>query len=575
MRRLLLALFLVFALAGLALAVAFLLVVSPSRTRLSSATVLKWRLGGELAEQTPGGGFVLPGYEPEPTYADAFLALRQARKDSSLRGLALYIDQPRFGFARAEELRRLLSGVRAAGKFVECYLETAGEGTNGTLSYFLASACSGIHLSPVGEVNLLGLYAPGLFLRSALDKLHIEPQFSAQGAYKSAIETYTRSDYSAPAEEAISAVLDREFEVLVAGIAEARGLSPERVRELVDQAPHSAEDAKRLGLVDGLAYADEFDQLLENKLGEEPRFVSLEDYPSERPAWSPGHIAVLFATGTIVRGKSGMAGLSGEILLGSEDFTALLQRVADDDDIDAVVLRVDSPGGSAIASDLILREVERLAKKKPLVASMGDVAASGGYYIVAKAPTIVAERSTLTGSIGVFSGKLVTGSFQQDLLGITHDPQKRGANADLYSALKPFTPEQAEKFRASTASIYSRFKGHVAAGRRLSPDAVEAVAQGRVWAGADAARRGLVDQLGGLGLAVELAAKAASIDPERAQLDFYPEPPSLLDWLQAHNPWTAIRLPAPFADATTALDAQPGPRLLLPRELSTLARPFE
>jgi protease IV len=542
---------------------------SPAR-----AEVLEWRLDGALPERAAAPARFFPGTDDEMTLAEAYTGLVLARSDDRVKGLAITFGDPAFGLARAEEVRRQLAQLRAAGKFVDCYMETAGEGSNGTLAYYLATACDTIRLSPVGELNLLGLYAPGLFLRGALDKLRIDPDFKSRGAYKSAVETYTRADFSPAAEEAASVLLDRAFEVLVNGIAQGRKLEPARVRELIDQAPLSAAEALEAGLIDGLAYPDEFESHLTERLGHEPSRATLNDYAAGKQLGSGEQIAVLFASGTILRGSSGSAPFSGEELLGAEDLAQQLDRLREDDDVAAVVLRVDSPGGSAIASELILRAVDRLAAAKPLVASMGDVAASGGYYIVSKAPTVLAERSTLTGSIGVFMGKLVTRRLQEELLGVTYDPQKRGANADIYSSLSVLSAEQSAKITTSMDRTYETFLSHVAQGRELERDAVDAVAQGRVWSGGDALERKLVDELGGLDRALELAAEKAGLAGEKPRVVFLPEPPSFFDWVAQHTS-VRVELPSPVEEAVRLLEQEPGgARLLLPPELSALASPF-
>ncbi len=247
-------------------------------------------------------------------------------------------------------------------------------------------------------------------------------------------------------------------------------------------------------------------------------------------------MAILFAQGAIVRGGGGSDPFASENVLGSADMARELRDLADDDSVVAVVLRIDSPGGSALASDLILREVEQLREKKPVVVSMSDVAASGGYYIAAPADEIIASGNTITGSIGVFAGKLATGRFQEELLGVTHDPLQRGASADLYSTLKPFDERQTAQLRQRVDEIYGRFLDHVAAGRKLSRSAVEAVAAGRVWTGADALAVGLVDELGGLDRAVALAREAAKLpETEKLPVVFLPKAPSFLELFSSHG----------------------------------------
>jgi protease-4 len=284
-------------------------------------------------------------------------------------------------------------------------------------------------------------------------------------------------------------------------------------------------------------------------------------------------VAVVFAQGTILRGSGGVQPWTEEIFLGSADFGELLRELGEDDGLEAVVLRVDSPGGSAVASDLMHRRVELLRQKKPLVVSMSDVAASGGYYLAAKASRIVAEPGTLTGSIGVITGKFATGRFEEELLGATHDPIARGANAGIYSTLRPFDDADRARVAARVADIYDRFLAIVGEGRSLSRQEVARVAEGRVWTGEDAAPLGLVDRLGGLDVAVEEARKLAGLGAAEGVLRFYPRQQSLWEWLGGTRP------PAFFGGSLARLVAlartprAPG-ALELPAGFLQLARPF-
>ncbi|MGH9360872.1 MAG: S49 family peptidase, partial [Thermoanaerobaculia bacterium] len=474
------AVFLVLVVVAVAAAAAGIL-LSQGKRPLGGPTVLVWRLDRTVLEQAPTSGFPFAASATLDSMAELYPALRAAREDGRVKGLAVYIQDADFGLAKAQEFRRQITALRQAGKFVECYLETAGEGSNGTLAYYLATACERIHLAPAGDLNLLGLFADSIFLRGALEKLKVDPAFSYVGRYKSAVEAFTQAEHSPAAEEAMNAVLDSFYRQLVAGIAAARRFPEAEVRRLIDEAPYDAPAALRRKLVDALAYPDQFRDRIEERAGGEPRLVRLQDYRGGGRPFAAKTVAVVFALGTIVRGKGGMEPWTQEVFLGSESLAEILSDLAEDDGIHAVVLRVDSPGGSALASDLILRQVELLAREKPVVVSMSDVAASGGYYIAAKAHKIVAEPATLTGSIGVYGGKFVTRRLQEEHLGVTHDTLKRGANADIYTSLAPFTAAQQARVDGLMRRVYDTFVGHVARGRKLSPRDVEAVAQGRVW----------------------------------------------------------------------------------------------
>jgi protease-4 len=358
---------------------------------------------------------------------------------------------------------------------------------------------------------------------------------------------------------------------IVTAIAEARDLERDRVVELIDGAPYTAQEALDLGLVDALEYPDQFADYIDERT-DGATLVNLTDYGAGG-AWNSGpQVAVVFAQGVIRRGYGGVEPWTGEISIGSRDFGRLLRELGDDESVSAVVLRIDSPGGSALASDLILREAELLGEKKPLIISMSDVAASGGYYIATKARHIVAEEATLTGSIGVYGGKLVTREFEKELLGISHDPLQRGANADIYSSLAPFSPEQSARLQTLMRRVYDDFVGHVARGRGMTPEAVEEVAQGRVWTGRRASEIGLVDQIGGLDLALSLARQEAGIEADAdIQLDFYPRPPELLDYLLGRaQPFLPLRVP----EVIRLFEEDHFRLLQLPPGVADLANPF-
>jgi protease-4 len=505
------------------------------RVRLAGDIVLKLRLAEPLLDYAPEPDVPFLDRPAGNSLVDLYLALRAARTDPRIKGLAVYIQHAAFGLAQAEELHRQIRAVADSGKVVECYLETAGEGSNGTLAYFVATACPSISLAPAGELNIVGLFLDSSFLRGALDKLKIEPEFEHVGAYKSAAESYTDYQHSSTSREALSSLLDDLFERVVSDLATSREMTESRVRKLIDGAPYSAKAALALGLVDRLVYPDQFEEGWQASLGEDWQWIDIEDYAVPHKTLGKTKIALAFAQGTIVRGSGGVDLWSQNRYLGSDGFGGVLENLIEDDSIEAVILRIDSPGGSAQASDLLLRQVERLAAVKPVVVSMSNLAASGGYYIASKAQHIVAETTTLTGSIGVVAGRLLTGRFQQELLGISHDTLKRGANADFFSSLEAFDPAQRERFVGMMTEVYDTFVGHVAEGRGMDREAVEAVAQGRVWSGRSALDNGLVDQIGGFDVAWESAAEAAGLEVEDTRLVIYPRPPTLFEFLSGER----------------------------------------
>ena len=571
MRRLLLALAALLSLAVLATLLGIYLADDlPEIT--GGPRILTWHLDQPVIDYMPRPGWPLPPAASDTSLIDIFAALSSARTDDAVDGVAVYVHNARFGLAKAQQMRRLLDEISANGKPVDCYLETAGEGTNGTLAYYLASVCDTVHLAPAGDLNLLGLLADRLYLRGTLDKLKIEPDFLAVGRYKSAVESYTQTESSEAAEEALGALLDDYYDTIVEAIAAARGVDAAEVASLIDRAPFTSDEALELGLVDAVSYPDQFESSIEARLGTEPTYEGLASYLESHRGGGGRRVAVVFAQGVIRRGASGIDPWTADVFLGSRDLGEILEELREDDRIAAVVLRIDSPGGSALASDLILRQVELLADAKPLVVSMSDVAASGGYYIATKARHIVAEEATITGSIGVYGGKLVTRRFEQEILGFSHDPMKRGENADIYSSLEPFSPEQTERLATLMDEVYDRFVTHVSNGREISPVAVEEVAQGRVWSGRRAVDIGLVDELGGFEQAFDAVRESLGLDDDaRLSLRLYPQPPGLLDYLLGRaRPFLPLRFLAPLE----RLDEDHFGLLELPPNLARLANPF-
>ena len=499
---------------------------------LGGPRVLVWTINAPLLDYSEAPDLQLFRRQSPQGLARVYRLLDSAAADENVAGVVLNIQEARLGFAKAQEVGTLLQAIKDSGKFVDCYLESAGVGNSGTVAYLLATACQSITLPPLGEVNLVGLFADSTFLKGTLDKLKIEPQMGHVGEYKSAAETFVETQHSDAAEEALGAVLDDLYGQLVDAVSVSRGLSVETVRSLIDQAPLSPQVALDEGLIDEIAYPDTFEDRIKEKAGEDSRMVPLADYAPAGDPFSSRKIAVVFAQGTIVRGTSGTDPWSQQRYIGADTMREIFRELREDDDVEAVILRINSPGGSPIASDLILRELELLRDEKPVIVSMSDVAASGGYYIAAKANRIVADPATVTGSIGVVGGKLATGRFQEDLLGITHDEIKRGANADFFSSVRPWDERQVAQFQDLMQRTYDVFVDQVASGRDMTREEVHEVARGRIWSGERARELGLVDELGGLKRAVAVARETAGIGPEEAvYLDFYPRPPSLFEAL--------------------------------------------
>jgi protease IV len=451
-------------------------------------------------------------------------ALHDAAADDRVAGLIARVGG-RMPLARAQELRAAVAEF-AAAKPAVAYAETFGEGDPGTIAYLLATGFSEIWLQPSGDLGLTGIAAEATFLRGVLDRAGLEPQFGQRHEYKNAVDRITRHGYTDAFREASSRLVASAFEQVVAGIAGARGLSPERVRELVERAPLSAAEAAGAGLVDHVGYRDE----VYAAHGKDAELLFLSRYArTAAPRKLAGRIkarhapvvAVVTVAGAIQQGRSRRS-LLGGTGAGSDTVAAALRSAGRSDDVRAVLLRVDSPGGSYVASDVIWREVGQLrAAGKPVVASMGDVAGSGGYFVAMGADAIVAQPGTLTGSIGVFSGKVVTTGLLERL-GVGTDAVVEGRNARMFSPRVGFDDEQWRRLEEWLDRIYADFVAKVAQARGMTTERVHELARGRVWTGADAYERGLVDELGGLRRAAAVVRARAGL-PADAELRRWPQ----------------------------------------------------
>ncbi|TRW81721.1 signal peptide peptidase SppA [Mycolicibacterium sp. 018/SC-01/001] len=399
----------------------------------------------------------------------------------------------------------------------------------GTLSYYLASAFGEVWMQPSGTVGLVGFATSALFLRDALDKLGVEAQFTARGEYKSAANTFTQDSYTEAHREADTALINSLRAQVWEAVAASRGVDPSALDDLADRAPLLRDDAVTAKLVDRIGFRDEAYTRIAEMAGARvehsdaaPRLYLSRYARTNRPSMPapplPGRsrrgIAVVTLAGPIVSGKGRPVSPLGGASAGGDTIAAALRQAGADDDVAAVVLRVDSPGGSVTGSETIWREVVRLRERgKPVVASMGAAAASGGYYVSMAADAIVANAATITGSIGVVTGKLVARELK-DRLGVGSDTVRTNANADAWSVNAPFTDEQQAHVDAEADLFYTDFVQRVADGRGMTPEAVNEVARGRVWTGADALERGLVDELGGLRTAITRAKALAGIDED-------------------------------------------------------------
>ncbi len=467
----------------------------------------------------------------QPTVADILAGLRLASGDDRVKAVVAKVGGRPIGLGVVQELREAISRLRAAGKTAIAWAETFGEFSPGNVPYYLATAFETIYLQPSGDVGLTGLASERLFLRGALDKLGVRMEVGARHEYKSAAEQLTERGFSGPAREAAQRLAESVTAQLAAAIAARGGVSRDKAVELINDGPYLAESALQAGLVDALGYRDEVYSAVRKRvraeqepillyLGRYQRYRELVNRARQLAAARPPVIALINATGAIRLGRSGRSPLTGTAM-GSDSITAGLRTATADPHVRAIVLRVNSPGGSYVASDAIWREVVRARNAgKPVVVSMSDVAASGGYFISMAADAIVAQPGTITGSIGVISGKPVL-SEMLGKAGVTTDSVVLGKHAGMFSTSHSFTSDEWQIVDRWLDHIYADFTGKVAAGRGLTAQRVHELARGRVWTGADAHESGLVDELGGLYEAAKLARSRAGL-PEAAPLVPYP-----------------------------------------------------
>ena len=484
--------------------------------------------------------------------------LRRAGRDPRVRGLVAKLGGPRsvLSPARAQELRAAVSGFRAEGKLTVAWAETFGEPDKGTVPYYLATAFDEVWLQPSGGVGLTGVAAELPFLRGALDKAGVAVEVSQRHEYKNAADMFTQQGLTPAHREATERLVESLMEQLVGGIAADRGLEIAGVRALFDRAPLFATEALEAGLVDRLGYRDEVYDAVRERAGAEAVLQYVGRYrrsggsglaEASRRVTSGRReaLALVPVTGPIHLGKSRRQPL-GRQSAGADTVAAALRSAAKAPEVKAVVLRVASPGGSYVASDAIWRQVALTRQAgTPVVVSMGDVAASGGYFVSMGADVIVAEPATITGSIGVLAGKPVVADLL-DRLGITHDRVAGARHGLMLSPLQRFTDEEWERLNAWLDLIYDDFVAKVAEGRGLPADGVHDIARGRVWTGADAQERGLVDELGGLATAVEVAKERAGL-PASAEPDLLVHP---------RRPLVARLRPALSSEDVAAADGQ-------------------
>ncbi|MFO1045773.1 MAG: signal peptide peptidase SppA [Planctomycetaceae bacterium] len=533
------------------------------------------------------------------TLANALQRMDKASRDDDLEGVILHINGPSIGWAKLNELRTGIQKMRQKGRKVYAWMESGS-----TKDYLLATACDEIILPESGMLMMPGLRAEVSFYKNLFDMLSIQPQMLRVGEFKSAAEPYSRSEMSPAFREEMEAILDDYYRQIVEMIAQSRKLTPDQVKGVIDTGLHSATDAKKLGLIDRVGYEDSITEIIKgDRKDAEVKFAKgygkkkldtdfsgitgmakmmnlmMGVEPAPRKS-SAAKIAIINAVGPIVSGNSS-ADFLGDESMGSTTIIKAIRQARDDSTVKAIVLRVDSPGGSALASDLMWHELETLEGKKPFVVSMGDVAASGGYYISMGADRIFAEPGTLTGSIGVVGGKLAFEKFYEKI-GITTSVVHRGKNSGVLSMTTPFSDAERETMQKMLNDIYAQFTTKAAAGRKMEVEKLEKMARGRVYTGAQALKLGLVDELGTLADAIAFAKKSAGLDPDQKleRLDlpkpispfeqlFGPVDPGAASMNSGASAWMK-RLPPEVIDTLKGLDVYE----LLARERVLTVMPY-
>ncbi|HET7114391.1 MAG TPA: signal peptide peptidase SppA [Pyrinomonadaceae bacterium] len=480
-------------------------------------SVLVLRVAGALPDYSPDDPFKKYFGGPDQSLTGLVMQFKKAKVDRRIKAILLDVNMSGVGWGKAEEIRDAIADFRSSGKPVYAYIEF---GLN--KEYYIATAADKIIVPPPGELFINGLAADVMFFRGSLDKLGIYPDIYQIGKYKSAGDMFTQKQMTEAHRQYVNELLDDLYGRYINTIAQARHKTPDEVKALIDNAPYDADEAKKQGLIDEAMYRDEVETMLKKQLGQkesEPlvavRNAEYRDVAPESLGLNKGErIAVIYASGEIGSGSS-QSSPSGDQSIGSDTLAKALNDAAADKTIKAIVLRVDSPGGSGLASDIIWRAVEAANQKKPVVVSMSDVAASGGYYISASASKIIAQPSTITGSIGVVAGKPVMRGFY-DWLGISNEYVLRGKTAGMFRETEKFSDEERVKFEDWIKNTYyGDFVPKVAKGRGKDAQYIDSVAQGRVWTGQQAKDRSLVDEFGGLDRAIDVAKQLAKIPAEK------------------------------------------------------------
>ncbi len=557
-----------------------------AKREVPATTVLTLDFADGVIEDRPENPFSRASVRDAIVVRDSLDALDAAARDPRVKGLVARVGRGALGIARIQELRDAVRSFAGQGKFTIAFAETFGEGGDGTQHYYLASAFDQIWMQPSGDLDLTGILLESPFLREILDKAGIEPELDQREEFKGAMNTFTDKRLPEPQRQNLQRLVDSWLGQIVKGVAETRDLDAAQVRTLIDQGPYMAEGALKAGLVDRLAYWDQLREKVLADAGEAAEFLSLARYDRGREVKEPEEgpvVALVYGLGPVQLAESENDPAFGRAIMGADTVAQALSDALDDDEVEAIVFRVDSPGGSYVASDVIWRQMQRARDEgKPVIVSMGGLAASGGYFVAAPAHKIVAQPGTVTGSIGVVAGKMVLSGLW-DKVGVAWDGVQAGRNAGIWSTNRAFSAADRQLLDKRLDATYGDFKTKVADGRGMSSEAVQKVAKGQVWTGEDALALGLVDELGGLRRAVALAAESADAAPEQVRLKRFPKTRDPFQVLIEDTLGSAldgpgmrslirgfsylVRALAPITEAAEEISADPRTRTLLAPKL--------
>jgi protease-4 len=514
--------------------VIMIVAVIGAKGKVPEKTILEANFEQGLPEDIPDNATAKFIMSEQPTVRDVVDALDRGADDDRVVGLVARIGAAPLGMAKVQEIREAVQRFRDHKKFAIAYAETFGEFGPGNGAYYLSTAFDQIYLQPSGDVGLTGILMESPFVKGTLAKIGVTFHGGQRYEYKNALNFYTETKFTAPHKEAMTAIMMSWFNQMRDGICQARQIAPEKFQSLVDAGPYLGKEAVDAKLVDGVAYRDEVYNQAKSKAGARAQFLYLEKYLDRagRPHEHGKAIALVFGVGGVTRGKSDYDPVQGSANMGSDTVAGAIRAAAADKDVKAILFRVDSPGGSYVASDTIWREVVNARKAgKPVIVSMGDLAGSGGYFVAMAADKIVAQPGTITASIGVLGGKALTSGLWNKV-GLTWDEVHQGNNATMFTGTHDYTPAEWARFDAWLDRVYVDFTGKVADGRKLPKERVLQIAKGRIWSGQDAKNLGLVDELGGYDTALKLVRKAAGIgDSEDVKIVVYPRPKTLFQSL--------------------------------------------